>query len=240
MKPGSPEGRQPAGAARQVAWRVAVVEDHLLQRLRTEELLSSQRSIGVVHSCETLPDFVTWLEEQDVQGRPQPHLLALDLAVERGPNVEPDTVAMLVRRDIKVLVLSAMAHPPLVRQVLRAGAAGIVGKRDAEEDIIAAVWSVLGRRRWITPEVASIIAGDDERPRLSDQEERALMLYASGLTLDAVAQTLGVKRDTAKTYLERVKAKYQSAGREVRTKADLARVAVSDGYLTPDLERPGR
>jgi len=234
--PPRPAASRSGTTQRQGRWRIAIVEDHTLQRLRTEELLQRQPGLVVVHSCETLPDHVEWLAQQDAADRP--HLLVLDLAVERGPSVDPATVESIVRGGTQVLVLSAMAHPPLVRQVLRAGAAGIVGKRDPEEDIVAAVWSVLGRRRWITPELAAIIAGDDDRPRLSDQEERALILYASGLTLDAVARSLGVKPETAKTYLERVKAKYTSAGRAVRTKADLARVAVADGYLGPDVERP--
>jgi len=60
-------------------------------------------------------------------------------------------------------------------------------------------------------------------------------LYASGLTLEAVASAIGVQPGTAKKYLERVKDKYAEAGRPVRTKIDLNRAAVRDGYLD---ERP--
>lgn len=212
-------------------WRIAVVEDHLLQRRRTEDLLRSERAFRVVHSCDTLGEHIVWL--RSVPRDHWPHLLILDLVVDRGRDVEPDAVEALVRAGVRVLVLSAMASPPLVREVLRAGVSGVVGKRDSEEDIVAAIWSVLGRRRWMTPELAAVIAGDERRPALSEQEERALVLYASGLTLDAVAERLGVKRDTAKTYLDRVKTKYADAGRTVRTKVDLGRVAIADGYLDP-------
>src|SRR5690606_39476141 len=61
----------------------------------------------------TLPDHVEWLAQQDAADRP--HLLVLDLAVERGPSVDPATVESIVRGGTQVLVLSAMAHPPLVR-----------------------------------------------------------------------------------------------------------------------------
>lgn len=223
------------GAPARNTWRIAVVEDHLLQRRRTEELLASQAPFSVVFSGETLPDFVTWVADRAPERRP--HLLLLDLVVERGPSADPDTVRQLVRSGIRVLVFSAMASPPLVREMLRAGVAGVIGKRDTEADIIAAVWSVLGRRQWMTPELAAVIAGDERRPNLSDQEERALVLYASGLTLDAVAEAMGVKRDTAKTYLDRVKAKYSQVGRPARTKVELSRVALTDGYL--ELDAPG-
>lgn len=221
----------PAQGARRYEWRVALVEDHMLQRKRTEELIAAQPGLRVVWSGETLTDFTAWLDDVPEPRRPQ--LLVLDLMVERGQSADPAVVREITRSGIKVLVLSAMASPELVRKILRAGIGGIAGKRDSEEDIVAAIWTVLGRGQWLTPELASVIAGDAERPQLSDQEERALVLYASGLTLEAVASALGVKKDTAKKYLSRVKAKYATAGRPVGTKLELNTVAQQDGYLDP-------
>jgi len=57
------------------------------------------------------------------------------------------------------------------------------------------------------------------------------VLYASGLTLGAVSDALGVKPDTAKTYLARVKTKYAAVGRPVRSKVDLSNAARDDGFL---------
>lgn len=210
-------------------WRVAVVEDHLLQRKRTEELLLAEPGLQVVHHCESLPDLLGWLDTTDRTTRP--HLILLDLRVDRGPDVDPSAVAGLVDAGIRVLVFSALASPPQVQAVLRAGASGVLGKQDSEKDILAAVWAVLGDGQWITPELAGIIADDTSRPQLSDQEERALVLYASGLTLSSVAEALGVRPDTAKKYLARVKDKYTAAGRSIHNKADITRIAISDGYL---------
>lgn len=210
-------------------WRVAVVEDHLLQRRGLVALVDGQRGLKVVFDGETLPDFLAWLAGASRAERP--HLLLLDLLVDRGPSVEPDHVRRLVNDGLKVLVVSAMTSPPLVRRVLRSGVSGVVGKRDPAESVVAAMWTVLGKGRWMTPEFGQVVAHDSDRPALSDQEERALVLYSSGSTLDQVATELGVKPDTAKTYLDRVKAKYAAAGRPVRTKVDLARAALADGYL---------
>jgi two-component system nitrate/nitrite response regulator NarL len=59
-------------------------------------------------------------------------------------------------------------------------------------------------------------------PLLSEREQLVLMAYASGLTLDSVARRLGISRETARTYLKRVKAKYKRAGMPAYTKLDLA------------------
>lgn len=213
-------------------WRIALVEDHVLQRRRTEEIIGRQADLRVVASCATLPEFVAWLERAPVADRP--HVLVLDLSVDRGPSVEVETVRALVRDGIRVLVFSALASPPLVRQVLRAGVSGVVGKRDSEQAVVDAVWAAIEGREWVTRELAAAIAGDGKRPALSDQEERALVLYASGLTLGEVAKAMGVKPDTAKTYITRVKAKYEAVGRPVRTKVEIGRAAAADGYLDGD------
>lgn len=210
-------------------WRIAIVEDHVLQRRATEDLVATQAGLQVVWSGETLPAFQQWFAT--VPQRRRPHLLILDLLVERGPSVEPQQVLALTRSGVRVLVLSAMSSPELVRRVLRAGVRGVVAKRDPAEDVVGAIWTVLGRGQWLTPELVNVIGEDVDRPRLSVQEEQTLVLYASGLTLDEVAAALGVKKDTAKKYLSRVKAKYAAVGRPVRTKLDLNQAAQRDGYL---------
>lgn len=211
-------------------WRIAIVEDHVLQRKRTEELVRAQSGLGVVCSVESLPDFLAWLRHATPRNRP--HLLILDLVVERGRSANPALVRDLVESGMRILVLSAMASPEMVRAILQAGIGGIVGKRDSEEDIVSAIWAVLGRDEWVTPELAAVLAADNQRPALSDQEERALVLYASGLTLPAVAEALGVEVATAKTYLKRVKVKYAAAGRPVHSKLDMNRAATRDGFMT--------
>ncbi|MDP5226572.1 MULTISPECIES: response regulator transcription factor [Arthrobacter] len=210
-------------------WRVAIVEDHLLQRNRTEELVTRGEDFDIVFSGSSAPEFVTW-----VRAAPPgqwPHLLLLDLMVDRAPSVDVELVKALLKTGLRIVVISALASPPLTRSIIRAGVTGVVGKRDSEEDIVKAIRAVLRGEDWMTSEVASLIAGDPDRPALSIQEERALVLYASGLTLEQVATAMNVGRETAKQYLDRVKKKYASAGFMVRSKLDFGRIAWSDGYL---------
>lgn len=206
-----------------------------MQRTHTVGLLDAQSGVEVVFSGETLPDFVTWLTT--APHPPRPDLLLLDLMVERGPSADPAIVERLVAGGVRVLLFSAMASPPLVRKMMQVGVSGILGKRDSEQDVVEAVRTVLDGGEWITSELAAAIAQDPARPRLSVQEERALVLYASGLTIDAVATSIGVKRDTAKKYIQRVKEKYAGAGRPLRSKVDMARAVLADGLSDLDLDR---
>lgn len=115
---------KPGEAARPYRWNVAVVEDHLLQRKRTEELVAAQPGLRTVWSGETLPAFLAWLKS--VREDDRPHLLLLDLMVERGPSATQEQVETVIRGGTHVLVISALASPALIRRVIRAGVAGVV------------------------------------------------------------------------------------------------------------------
>ncbi|MBL3685471.1 DNA-binding response regulator [Leucobacter zeae] len=216
--------------------RVAIVEDHTLQRARTEELLQRHGGFEVVFSGVSAPEFAEWVRAAPREERP--HLLVLDLMIDRAPSVDVALVEALLRAGLRIVVLSALASPPLVRSIVRAGVSGVVSKRDREEDIMAAITAVLRGDEWMTTELASVIAGDPDRPALSVQEERALVLYASGLTLEQVAEMMHIGRETAKQYLDRVKKKYSAAGVAVRSKLDLGRIAWAEGYVDPALPVP--
>lgn len=219
--------------ARSRTYRIAIVEDHLLQRKRTEELLSAQGDFEVVFSGESTPEFMTWLRHSRMDRHP--HLLILDLLIDRRPSVDVALVEALLGSGLRIVVLSALGSPPLVRRIVQAGVNAIVGKRDSEDDLLDAIRAVVRGQEWTTPELANVIAGDPDRPQLSIQEERALVLYASGLSLEQVASTMNLRPDTAKQYLNRVKAKYTAAGIEARTRLDLGRIAWTDGYIDPNL-----
>lgn len=216
-------------------FRVAIVEDHLLQRQRTEQLVNGAEELRVVFSGETAPAFVAWLRQAPKSRHP--HVLVLDLRVDRRPGVDAALVRRFLRAGLKIVVLSALSSPPLVRDVLAAGVRVIVGKRDSEADVLAAIRAAIRGEEWLTTELADVIADGPGRPRLSSQEKRALVLYASGLTVGEVATSMNVKPDTAKQYLERVKAKYTAAGFSARSKLDLSRIAWVDGYVEPVLQR---
>ncbi len=212
-----------------MVYRIAVVEDHFLQRKYAISLINSQSDMTVVFDGEDLPEFIDWLDTADEKR--QPDLILLDLMAERGPHAKPETVRQLVSAGFRIAVFSGVASPPLARQMVRAGVHGLIGKRDNEPQILAALRAILSGDWWVSPELAVVIAHDKSRPKLSDQEERALVLYASGLSLEAVAASLGVKPDTTKKYLQRIRNKYAAVDRPISSRLKWNQRATEDGYL---------
>lgn len=156
------------------------------------------------------------------------------LDIDLGPRARPlpDAVTELVAAGIRVIIVSALSAPRLVRQGLGAGALGYLSKRERGPMLLEALRTVAAGEPFLTPDLAAILAEDaDDVPALSAQEIRALRLYASGVKVDTVARRMGVSPATVREYLDRVKRKYGAVGRPARSKTELWQVAAEDGLL---------
>lgn len=201
---------------------IAIVEDHPLARAGMQAVCGSVADWSVVWSGDSIEDLLTRPES------PQVVILDLDL---HGRLVSVQDVEHLRVRGSRVLVVSALASPDLVRSLLRAGVTGFASKHEPTEVLIEAIAAAAAGELWTSTELAAMVERDPERPVLSEREQRALSLYASGLKLQSVARIMGVKPSTVKEYIQRVRAKYEEVGRAAPTKVHLARVAEQDGYL---------
>jgi two-component system nitrate/nitrite response regulator NarL len=161
-------------------------------------------------------------------------VVLLDVDLGDGTTVEQN-VAAIGAAGPAVLVLSASDRPVAVRAAMRAGALGYVLKNEPTSQIRAAIMEVAAGRDWISPRLAGIFATDDapDRPALSEQERRALQLYATGMPLKSVARKMALSDETVKQYLQRVRQKYARAGRAAPTKLELYHRAVEDGHIPP-------
>lgn len=142
-----------------------------------------------------------------------------------------EIVSAFTARQIPVVVVTAVARPDVLQAAVTAGAAAFVAKRSSLRSLTTAVRTVLDGGTWIPPDLAGAVRRSTTRVELSTQEKRALVLYASGLTLDMVARRMEITPNTVKHYLDRVRDKYTAAGVTARTKVQLHQVARSEGLL---------
>lgn len=218
--------------------RAAVVEESVLQRTRAAQLLANDLKLEVVHTGATLPMFMAWLKRTDRTR--WPHLLVLDLPTDVAPPRDLDLIAALRDAGMRVLVLSALRNRSAARRLVELGIDAVVSTSDGEDEFLLAADAALAGGTMITARAQATIHGADQTLRLSRQEERALALYASGLTIAEVAERIGVRHDTARKYLKRVRDKYTVIGRPARSKLELARIAWAEGYLVAESDRAVR
>jgi two-component system, NarL family, nitrate/nitrite response regulator NarL len=151
---------------------------------------------------------------------PRPDVVLVEVALREGPDPVAD-VRALCRAGYRVLALCRSSDPYLGAALLGTGACLLLGRKQTIIAIVAAI-------RACGPRNGVASSAGHTRPRLSQRERSVLLAYASGMTLDAVAEQVGIRPSTAKTYLERVKAKYLEIGRPAYTKLELAQRASED------------
>ncbi len=72
------------------------------------------------------------------------------------------------------------------------------------------------------------------RPDLSGREVEVLIAWLASDSKREVTERLFLADSTVSTYIQRVRAKYEAAGRPARTKVRLLLRAVEDGYVRLD------
>ena len=156
-------------------------------------------------------------------------VVLLGAALRAGPGLAAN-VRMLLGSGHRVLVIDGSSEPISAAPALAAGAHGYLTRDHGFAALGATLRAIAaGGTAWsLGPTMADDPDGYPPRPSLSEREHAVLMAYASGLTLDSTARHLGIGLETARTYLKRVKAKYQRAGLPVYTKLDLAEQVRAD------------
>lgn len=204
--------------------RVGMVDDHRAPVWGIERILQDHDDLEFVASATTVGELLGQTSDLDV--------VILDLRLGDGTSPR-ENVARLAEHGIGTVVYTSGEHPDLLRSAARAGTLGVVLKSAPEEEIVGAVRAGGHGDTVLTTEWAAAIDGDPnlDAVDLSPQLQRVLTLYASGGTSISVGEELGVAPDTVNEYLKRIRQKYADAGRPTRTKLDLFKRAVEDGWL---------
>lgn len=206
--------------------RFVVLEDHpLVREALTDRLVSHWGDVVICYSGSSVSEALTAMADQGADCI----ILDLDLGDGRSAAVN---ISALTRAGVPILIVSALGGSADIRASLTAGALGYVSKNVELPELLAAIEATLRREPYTSSEVAAALISDTGTSvALSDQERRAMVLYASGLKMRAVAHHLGVAEGTAREYIKRVRAKYDKAGAPLLSKTDMYRMAQREGLV---------
>lgn len=217
--------------------RLGVVDNDRMLIEGIHHWAASTTDLCVVASAATVPDLLD-------PAPPELDVILLDLLLQ-DQSEPPANIRRCAASGRPVLVVSVWSGPELILNAFEAGAQGYVTKDHDLAALGEAIREVARGGTAYSPELAHAMLADRRarRPVLSTQERSVLLAYASGMTLKAAARHVGIRPETAKTYLDRVKAKYQSVGRPAYTKIDLARRVQEDDLAWapgPDASSPAK
>ena len=169
--------------------RVLVVDDHPVVAEGWERIVRHTTGCEVVSAPSPLAAL------RVMRGGPV-DVLVVDLTFGDRRLAGARFIARLRRHDkrLPVLVFSMHRGPVMVRQALRAGANGFVNKDAAPEEILAAFLAVSKGGRYLTPDMATLLAFGDldkpdgaEGPKLSARETEVLGYIITGKSYREIA-----------------------------------------------------
>ncbi|TSE01692.1 response regulator transcription factor [Skermania sp. ID1734] len=204
--------------------RVGVVEDHAVAVAGLRHILSTVPEVEFVASAASVSELLAITSRLD--------LVVLDLRLPDGSSPNSN-VQQLRLAGIEALVFTSGDEPYLVRAAARAGVLGVVRKSERDDVVAAAVRDAAFGKVVATMDWAAAIDGDEDfdQVNLSPRQRDVLSLYASGEPAARVARLTGLTEDTVNAYLGRIRQKYAEAGRPARTKTELYKRALEDGWL---------
>jgi two-component system, NarL family, invasion response regulator UvrY len=132
-----------------------------------------------------------------------------------------------------VIVLSMHPADQYAVRVLKAGAAAYITKESAPEVLIDAIRKASRGDRYISPEVAELLAdfvehgtSDEPHKGLSDREFEVLRLIASGKAITEISEELCISVKTVSTYKSRITEKTGLA-----SPAEMTRYSMEHGLI---------
>lgn len=212
-------------------FRVGLVEDHESVAMGLSVMLADEPDLHLVAMAKSVAELLPKAAGLD--------LVILDLRLADGSSPKSN-VEQLLAVGLEVLIFTGAENPFLVRSAARAGVLGVVRKSEPSATVVAAIRAAAAGELVVTTEWAAAIDGDPELEDvgLSPRQLEVLELYASGEKAERVARLTGLSAQTVNDYLQRIRQKYAAAGRPARTKTDLYKRAIEDGYLPIPVRGP--
>jgi DNA-binding NarL/FixJ family response regulator len=190
--------------------RILVADDHEVVRRGLCALLRNQPDWEVCGEAVDGREAV----EKALQLRPE--IVILDVGMPNLNGLEATRRILKANPRINVLILTLHGSDELLREILEAGARGLVLKSDAACDLVTAVEALQKGKVHFTPRAGAMVlegylqrdskapAEADDRPRLTAREREVVQLLAEGKSSKEVAAALGLSVKTAETHRSNV------------------------------------
>jgi len=207
---------------------VMLVDDHAVVRMGFKMLLESASDIKVIAEAENGENAIKSYMEH------KPDVVVMDITMPGIGGMEAIERILAKESNAKILVLSAHEDSVHPKRVLNAGAMGYLTKRSAAEELIKAIRTVAGGKKYIEASVAQQMAiqqlSGEQNPVdvLSEREFEVFMSLAKGKTTNEIAETLFLSPRTVGTHLYNIKQKLNA-----NNSAEIALIAMRSGLIDP-------
>ena len=210
--------------------QILIADDHGVVRAGLRALLSAEADLEVVGEAATGEAAVRLAMQR------QPDVVLTDIGMPGMDGIEVARTLAEQAPEVRVLLLTVHEDAALLREALKAGAAGYVIKRAVESELINAIRAAAKGDLYVHPSLTRSLIEEKEVPapanngalgRLTPRETEVLRLIAEGHTNTQIADLLFLSPRTIETHRANIRSKLH-----LDSRAELVRFAVRHGLLS--------
>ena len=196
---------------------VLLADDHSLVRLGLSALIGYQKDFTVAGEASDGAEAVRLAEEI------KPDLIVMDLMMPGMDGVEATRRIRQKNPDARVLVLTTFGTSADVTRAVSAGASGAIMKDSSNDELLAAMRTVIAGGTAFSPEIEKQIEQEPSPPELTPRQHEILLSVTRGLSNPDIAKQLGITVDGVKHNLNVIFTKLGAANRQEATAIALRR-----------------
>lgn len=207
--------------------KVIITDDHAILRAGLKQIIAETDNMTVIGEAQNAAEAIKLGRSTDAD------VMLLDIGLPDRNGIEALKYIKKENSHISVLMLSMYMEDQYAVRALKSGASGYLCKQRASSELVNAIEMVAKGKKYITPEVAEILANqvgmeNSAAPHeaLSDREFQTLILISSGYSVGDIAEKLSLSVKTISMYRSRLLEKMQ-----LRHNADLTHYAIKNNLV---------
>ena len=186
--------------------KILLVDDHTIVRDGLKRIISESTGMEVIAEAENGQIAMEMIYEH-----PSINFVVLDISMPGKSGLDVLKEIRSYDAKLPVLMLSMHAEDQYAIRTLKAGASGYLTKESASELLVEAIRKVHQGGRFISDEVANLLAlnltnkkMEFQHEQLSDREYQVMVMIASGKTIVKISKELNLSDKTISTYRKRI------------------------------------
>jgi len=209
--------------------RVLIADDHAIVRAGLRALLAEEAAFDLIGEAAGGYEAIELVEKK------LPEVLILDLSM---PDLDGISVTRKIKPrfpDLKILILTLHEDEALLKEAIKAGAAGYILKRAAESELISAIRVILRGDLYVDPSMLrgliqesphSQIKPENQSEPLTRRETEVLRLIVEGYTNRQIGQELKISIRTVEGHRANISDKLG-----LHSRVELVRYARQNGLI---------
>jgi two-component system response regulator NreC len=211
--------------------KVLLAEDHTIVRKGILSILSAENEIEVIGEAENGREAVQMVEKL------HPDVVVMDISMPILNGLEATRQIKKRFPKMKILILSMHTAEDYVFEILDAGAAGYILKKDAPSELISAIQAAERGDKYLSPSISHVVVNGylserkskpkkEKKDILTSREKEVLQLIAEGHTNRQIAEKLYISIKTVETHRTHIMDKL-----DIHTAAELTQYALRKGII---------